>query len=69
MRLGPDLIYGPNLPISLKNTKKTGSSAWNKNCEDHALINAFQDLFRIEPDVFKELVLDDFVSNTHIRNK
>ena len=69
MRLAPDLIYGPNPPISSKNTKNPGSSAWNKKCEDQALINAFQDLLRIEPDVFEELVLDDLVSNTPIQNK
>ncbi len=69
IRLAPDLIYRPNPPISLKNTKNPGSSSRNKKCEDQALINAFQDLLRIEPDVFEELVLDDLVSNTPIQNK
>ncbi len=69
MRLGPDLIYRPNPIISLKNTKNPGFLARNKKCEDQALINAFQDLLRIEPEVFEELVLDDFVSNTPIQNK
>ncbi len=66
MQQGPDLIYGPNPLIFLKNTKNPGSSAWNKKCKDQTLINAFQDLLRIEPDMFEELVLDDLVSNTHI---
>ncbi len=44
MRLGPDLIYGPNPPISSKNTKTLGTSARNKKHEDQGLINAFQDL-------------------------
>ena len=68
MRLGPDLIYGPNL-ISSKNIKTSGTSARNKKREDQALINAFQDFIQIEPDIFEELDLDDPVSNTPIQNK
>ena len=69
MRLGPDLIYGPNPSISSKNTKNPGSSTRNKKHDDHVLINAFQDLLQIEPDVFEELVLDDLVPNTPIQIK
>ncbi len=69
MRPGFDLIYMLNPPFSSKNIKNPGSSARNKKCEDHTLINAFQDLLQIEPDVFKELALDDLVSNTSILNK
>ncbi len=58
-----------NCSISSKNTKNPESSARNKKREDQASINGFQDLLRIEPDVFEELVLDDLVSNTPIRNK
>ena len=69
LRLGPDLIYGPKPLISSKNTKNSGSSARNKKREDQSLMNAFQDLLRIGPDVFEELVSDDLVLNTPIRNK
>ena len=61
MRLGPDLIYGPNPSISSKNTKNPDSLARNKKFKDQALINTFQDLLRIKPDVFEELVLDNLV--------
>ena len=33
------------------------------------MINAFQDLLRIELDIFEELDLDDLVLNTTIQNK
>ena len=33
------------------------------------MINAFQDLLQIEPDIFKELDLDDLISNTTTQNK
>ena len=69
MRLGPDLIYGPNPPISSKNTENLSSSTRNKKHDNQVLTNAFQDLLRIEPDVFEELVLDGLVSNTLIQNK
>ncbi len=69
MQLVPDLIYGSNPPISLKNTKNPGFLAQNKKCEDLPLINAFQNLLRIQLDVFEELVLNDLISNTLIRNK
>ena len=65
----PDLIYGPNFLISSKNTKTSGTSARNKKREHHALINAFQDLLQIKPDIFEELDLNDLVSNTPIQNK
>lgn len=38
MQLGPDLIYVPKPLISLKNTKISGSSARNKQLEDHKLL-------------------------------
>ena len=69
MRLGPDLIYGPNPPISSKNTENISSSTRNKKYDNQVLANAFQDLLRIEPDVFEELVLDGPVSNTVMQNK
>ena len=68
MRLGPNLIYGPNLFISSKNTKNISSSTQNKKYDNQVLANAFH-LLRIEPDVFEELVLDDPVLNTIIQNK
>ncbi len=69
MRLGLDLIYGPNPPISSKNTKNPGFSTRNKKHNDEILTRVFQDLLRIKPDVFEELVSDDLVSNTPIQNK
>ena len=66
MQLGLDLIYGFNPSIFSKNTKTSGTSVRNKKCEDQALINAFQDLFRIEPDIFEEQDLDDLISNITI---
>ena len=62
MQLGPDLVYGSNLFFSSKNTKNPGFSAWNKKRRDSTLINTFYDLFEIEPDLFKDLILDDSVS-------
>ena len=56
MQLGPDLMYGPNTPVSSKNTKSPSSSARNKKRKDQALMNAFEDLLQIEPDLFEELV-------------
>ena len=69
MQLGPDLIYGPKPLLPSKNTKNSGSSTRNKKREDQPLVNAFQDLLRIGPDVFEELVSEDLVLNTPIRNK
>ena len=69
IRLGPDLVYGPNPSVSLKNTKNPGSSARNKKRGDSILVNAFQDLLQIEPDLFEDLVLDDLVSYTPAQNK
>lgn len=69
MRLGPDLIYGPNPPISSKNTENLSSSTRYKIYDNQVLANAFQDLLCIEPDVFEELVLDGPVSNTVIQNR
>ena len=69
MRLGPVLIYGPKPLISSKNTKNPGSSIRNNKCEGQALIDAFQDLLRIERDFFEEPVLDDLELNKPIQNK
>ena len=69
MRLGPDLVYGPNPFVSSRNTKNPGSSARNKKRGDSTLINAFQDLLQIEPDLFEDLVVDDPVSYKPAQNK
>ncbi len=69
MRLGPDLIYGPNPFVSSKNTQSPGLSARNKKRGDSTFINIFQDLLQIEPDLFEDLVLDDPVSYTPAQNK
>ena len=46
-KIGPDLIYGPNLvpPRSLPKNKKRDDSIFR---------DAFQDLLRITPDIFQE---------------
>ena len=62
-------VYGPNPSGSLKNTKIPGSSARNKKRGDSILIKAFRDLLQVEPDLFKDLVLDDLVSYTPAQNK
>lgn len=69
MRSGPDLVYGPNPPVSSKNTKDPGSSARNQKLGDSTLINAFHDLLQIEPDLFGDLILDDPVSYPPAQNK
>ncbi len=69
MRLGPDLIYRPNLSVSSKNTQSPGPSARNKKRGDSTFINAFQDLLQIEPDLFEDFVFDDPVSYTPAQNK
>ena len=61
MCLGPDLIYGPNPPISLKNSENISFSTRNKKYDNQVLTNSFQDLLQIESDVFEELVLDGLV--------
>ncbi len=63
------MIYGPNLFISSKNTKTSDTSAQKEKREDQTLINAFQDLIQIEPDIFEELNLDDLIPNTSIQNQ
>ncbi len=69
MRLGLDLIYGPNSPIFSKNTENLSFSTRNKKHDNQVFTNAFQELLCIELDVFKELVLDGLISNTLIQNK
>ncbi len=59
MQLVSDLIYEFNPPISQKNTKSSDTSVRNKTCEDWGLVNAFQDLFQIKPDILEELDSDD----------
>ena len=53
IQLGLDLIYGFNPLISSKNTKTSSTSTRNKKREDQALINAFQDLLQIGPNIFE----------------
>ena len=62
MRLGPDLIYGPNLvtPLSLPKNKKRDDSIFQ---------NAFYDLLLITPDIFEETVMGDLGPKTSARNK
>ena len=69
MRLGPDLVYGPNPSVSSKNTKNYCSLARNKKRGDSTLIIAFEDLLQIEPDLFEDLVLDVSVSYTPAQNR
>ena len=62
MRLGPDLIYGPNLvtPRSLPKNKKRDDSIFQ---------NAFYDLLQITPDIFEETVRGDLGPKTSEGNK
>ncbi len=62
MRLGPDLIYGPNLvtPQLLPKNKKQDGSIFQ---------NAFYDLLQITPDIFEETVIGDLGSETSARDK
>ena len=52
MRLGPDLIYGPDLVTSRSLSK-------NKKRDDSIFQNAFHDLLQITPHIFKETVKGD----------
>lgn len=70
MRLGPELIYGPNSSTpSSKNTTNPDSLARNKKRGDLIITHAFQNHLRIAPDHFEELVVDELVSNTPVRGK
>ena len=51
-RLGPDLIYGPDLVTSRSLSK-------NQKRDDSILQNAFHDLLQITPHIFKETVEGD----------
>ncbi len=62
MRLGPDLIYGPN-PITPRLLPK------NKKQDDSIFQNAFYDLLQITPDIFEETIIDDLGSKTSARDK
>ena len=62
MRLGPDLIYGPNPVI-------TRSLPRNTKLDDSTFPKAFQDLCQIIPEVFEEAFLDDLGSKTPAQNK
>ncbi len=59
----------PNLSVSSKNTQSPGHSARNKKRADSTFINTFQDLLKIEPDLFEDLVLNDPVSFTPAQTK
>ena len=52
MRLGPDLIYGPD-------SVKSRSLPKNKKRDDSILQNAFHDLLQITPHIFEETVEGD----------
>ncbi len=62
MRLGPDLIYRPNLitPQPLPKNKKQDGSIFQ---------NAFYDLLQITSDIFEETVIGDLGSKTSARDK
>ena len=62
MRLGPDLIYGPN-PVTPRPLPK------NKKQDDSIFQNAFYDLLQITPDIFEETVMGELGSKTSARNK
>ena len=49
---GPDLIYEFNPYISSKNSKTSDFSTSKKKHKDQTMINAFQSLIQIEPDIF-----------------
>ena len=62
MRLGPDLIYGPNLvaPRSLPKNKKRDDSIFQ---------DAFQDLLQISPNIFEETISGDLGLKIPTQNK
>ena len=62
MRLGPDLIYGPNLvaPQSLPK---------NKNRDNSTFQDAFQDLLQISPNIFEETISGDLGLKIPAQNK
>ena len=62
MRLGPDLIYGPN-------TVTPRSLPKNKKRDDSIFQNAFHNLLQIIPHIFEETVGGDLGSKTSARNK
>ena len=62
MRLGPDLIYGPN-PVIPRLSQK------NKKRDDSIFHNAFHDLLQITPDIFAETITGDPKSKTPTQTK
>ena len=62
MRLGPDLIYGPN-PVTPQPLPK------NKKQDGSIFQNAFYNLLQITPDIFEETVIGDLRSKTSARDK
>ncbi len=62
IRLGPDLIYGPN-PVAPRSLPK------NKKQDDSIFQNAFYDLLQITPDIFEETVMGELRSKTSAWNK
>lgn len=53
----------------LQNTKNLSSSTWNRKYNNHVLINVFQNLLQIKPDIFEELILNNLVLNMSIQIK
>ena len=62
MRLGPDLIYGPNPVISCLLPK-------NKKRDDSIFQNAFYGLLQITPDIFAEPVIGNLGSKKSVQSK
>ncbi len=59
MRLGPDLIYGPN-SVTPRPLPK------NKKQDDSIFRNAFYNLLQITPDIFEQTVIGDLGLKTFL---
>ena len=64
IQIGPDLVYGSNPLIFLKNIQNSSSSTCNGKHRDSIRINIFYNLLPIETNLFEDLILDDLVSYT-----
>lgn len=62
MRLGPDLIYGPN-PVTPHLLPK------NKKRDDTMFQDAFHDLLQITPDIFAEAIIGGPKLKTPVQTK
>lgn len=62
MRLGPDLIYGPNLMVPRSLPK-------NKKRDDSIFQDAFQNLLQISPNIFEETISGDLGLKIPAQNK